>query len=127
MQLNYDFDILNTIDLANVENPQILVDNDAIKNTINKVYILPNALDAKVKEMRDELGDEDAPEGKGEADDESDNNESKATQTTAERRMAEAKKSKDGDDEEEEEIQPKPIYLDSKYLYPLGIVKQSIL
>ena len=46
MQLNYDFDILQTMGLG-VENPQILVDSDAVKNTINKVYILANALDIK--------------------------------------------------------------------------------
>ena len=40
--------------------------------------------------------------------------------------MAEAKKNKVGD-EEEKDVSPEPISLDSKYLYPLGIVKQSIL
>lgn len=122
MQLNYDFDILQTIDLSDAENPQILVDNDAVKNTINKVYIQPNALDIKAKEMRDELGDEDDPKDKNEVDDKSKNS-SQPRQTTAERRMAEAKKNKG----EDEDAPPEPIYLDSKYLYPLGIVKQSIL
>jgi hypothetical protein len=124
MQLNYDFDILQTIDLSDAENPQILVDNDAVKNTINKVYIQPNALDIKAKEMRYELGDEDDPKDKNEVDDKSKNS-SQPRQTTAERRMAEAKKNK-GEDEDED-APPEPIYLDSKYLYPLGIVKQSIL
>ncbi len=124
MQLNYDFDILQTIDLSDAENPQILVDNDAVKNTINKVYIQPNALDIKAKEMRDELGDEDDPKDENEVDDKSKNS-SQPRQTTAERRMAEAKKNK-GEDEDED-ASPEPIYLDSKYLYPLGIVKQSIL
>ena len=40
--------------------------------------------------------------------------------------MAEAKKHK-VEDEEEKDVSPEPISLDSKYLYPLGIVKQSIL
>ena len=126
MQLNYDFDILQTMDLS-VENPQILVDNEAVKSTINKVYIHANALDTKAQEMRDELGDDEDVEDKNEVDDKSKNS-SKPSQTTAERRMAEAKKNKGGDDdEEEEEDLPEPIYLDSRYLYPLGIVKQSIL
>jgi hypothetical protein len=124
MQLNYDFDILQTMDLS-VENPQILVDNEAVHSTINKVYILADALDIKAQEMRDELGDDEDVEDKNEVDDKSKNS-SKSSQTTAERRMAEAKKNKGGDDEEEEDL-PEPIYLDSKYLYPLGIVKQSIL
>ena len=124
MQLNYDFDILQTMDLS-IKNPQILVDNEAVKNTINKVYILADGLDTKAQEMRDELGDDEDVEDKNEVDDESKNS-SEPRQTTAERRMAEAKKNKDGDEEEEEAL-PEPIYLDSKYLYPLGIVKQSIL
>ena len=57
MQLNYDFDILQTLDLS-IENPQILVDNEAVKNTINKVYLLADGLDTKAQEMRDELGDD---------------------------------------------------------------------
>ena len=123
MQLNYDFDILQTMDLS-AENPQILVDNEAVKNTINKVYILADGLDTKAQEMRDELGDDEDVEDENEVNDKSKDS-SEPRQTTAERRMAEAKKNKDGD--EEEETLPEPIYLDSKYLYPLGIVKQSIL
>lgn len=68
MQLNYDFDILQEIDLA-ASSPQILADFDAVKNTINKIYIQSEALDLKVQEIRDELGDEDQPQDKSEIND----------------------------------------------------------
>lgn len=100
MQPNYDFDILQTMDLT-VENPQILVDRDAVKNTINKIYIQADALDVKAKQIRDELGDEESPEDGSEVDDKSKKS-SQKKQTTSERRLAEAKKNKTGKDEEEE-------------------------
>lgn len=79
MQLNYDFDVLQKVDLG-PQSPQILADFDAIKNTVNKIYIQSEALDFKAQEIKDELGYEAEPAA--------------------------------------------PVYLESKYLYPLGVVKE---
>lgn len=68
MQLNYDFEILQEIDLG-VSNPQILADFDAVKNTINKIYIQSEALEVKAQEISDELGDEAKPQDSSEIND----------------------------------------------------------
>ncbi|GMN89289.1 hypothetical protein [Francisella sciaenopsi] len=120
MQLNYDFDVLQEVDLG-PQSPQILADFDAIKNTINKIYIQSEALDFKAQEVKDELGDEAEPEDKSEVNDKSNKSRNKS-KSIAERKKEQAKKNKKA---EEEEIEPAaPVYLESKYLYPLGIVKE---
>ncbi|AXA33573.1 hypothetical protein [Francisella adeliensis] len=125
MQLNYDFDILQTIDLDSAVSPQILADIDSVKNTVNKIYIQTTALDMKAQEIKDELGDEDAPEDKNEV---KDNSKDKKKSQTRESKLAEIKAKKEADNkDDEEEALPEKIYLDSKYLYPLGIVKQTVL
>lgn len=120
MQLNYDFDVLQEVDLG-PQSPQILADFDAIKNTVNKIYIQSEALDFKAQEIKDELGDEAEPEDKSEVNDKSNKSRNKS-KSIAERKKEQAKKNKKA---EEEEIEPAaPVYLESKYLYPLGIVKE---
>ncbi|AIT09936.1 membrane protein [Candidatus Francisella endociliophora] len=130
MQLNYEFDVLQEVDIDATSSPQILADFDSVKNTINKIYIQPEALDLKAQDIKDELGDEDEPEDESEVDDKS----SSSSQTrerpksTAERKREElAKNNKNGEDEEEDDEPAEPVYLDSKYLYPLGVVKKVII
>ena len=125
MQLNYDFDILQEIDLA-ASSPQILADFDAVKNTINKIYIQSEALDLKVQEIRDELGDEDQPQDKSEINDKgksSSQNKTKSKSITERQKQELTKKNSKAKDKEDNEPAA-PVYLDSKYLYPLGIVKE---
>ncbi|AEE26871.1 hypothetical protein [Francisella hispaniensis] len=129
LQLNYDFDILQEIDLG-ASSPQILADFDAVKNTINKIYIQSEALDVKVQEIRDELGDEGQPQDKSEINDKDKSSSQNKSKSMVERKKQElAKKSsktkdeKDNKDEEDNEPAER-VYLDSKYLYPLGIVKE---
>ncbi|MED7788214.1 hypothetical protein [Francisella sp. 19X1-34] len=111
IQLNSDLEELQEVPLSNFESPQILADFDAIKNTINKIYIQPNALALKVQEIRDELGDEAEPKDENEINDQF---------------HAQVDNSKDNE-VEDEEVVSEPVYLDSKYLYPLGIVKKVII
>ncbi|ALB01307.1 membrane protein [Francisella persica ATCC VR-331] len=125
MQLNYDFDILQEIDLA-ASSPQILADFDAVKNTINKIYIQSEALDLKVQEIRDELGDEDQPQDKSEINDKikSFSQNKTKSKSIAERKKQELTKKNSKAKNEEDNEPAAPVYLDSKYLYPLGIVKE---
>lgn len=120
MQLNYDFDVLQEVDLG-PQSPQILADFDAIKNTVNKIYIQSEALDFKAQEIKDELGDEAEPEDKSEINDKL-NKSKNNTKSIAERKKEKAKKNKKA--EEDEIVISDPVYLESKYLYPLGIVKE---
>ncbi|MBK2267659.1 hypothetical protein [Francisella philomiragia] len=120
MQLNYDFDVLQEVDLG-PQSPQILADFDAIKNTVNKIYIQSEALDFKAQEIKDELGDEAEPEDKSEINDKL-NKSKNNTKSIAERKKEQAKKNKKA--EEDEIVISDPVYLESKYLYPLGIVKE---
>ncbi|MEY8702238.1 hypothetical protein AB4F11_04305 [Francisella philomiragia] len=120
MQLNYDFEVLQEVDLG-PQSPQILADFDAIKNTVNKIYIQSEALDFKAQEIKDELGDEAQPEDKSEVNDKSNKSRNKS-KSIAERKKEQARKSKQT---EEEAIElADRVYLESKYLYPLGIVKE---
>jgi hypothetical protein len=112
IQLNSNLEELQEVALSSYEAPQILADFDSIKNTVNKVYIQPNALISKVQEIRDNLGDEDKPK------DESEINDQFQTQMD---------NSKNNENNEDEDIAGEPVYLDSKYLYPLGIVKKVII
>ncbi|MFV9924316.1 MAG: hypothetical protein AB8U93_00650 [Francisella endosymbiont of Hyalomma scupense] len=125
MQLNYDFNILQEIDLE-ASSPQILADFDAVKNTINKIYIQSEALDLKVQEIRDELGDEDQPQDKSEINDKGKSSSQNKTKSKsiAERKKQELKKKNSKAKDEEDNEPAAPVYLDSKYLYPLGIVKE---
>ena len=125
MQLNYDFDILQEIDLE-ASSPQILADFDAVKNTINKIYIQSEGLDLKVQEIRDELGDEDQPQDKSEINDKGKSSSQKKTKSKsiAERKKQELTKKNNKAKDEEDNEPAAPVYLDSKYLYPLGIVKE---
>ena len=125
MQLNYDFDMLQEIDLA-ASSPQILADFDAVKNTINKIYIQSEALDLKVQEIRDELGDEDQPQDKSEINDKGKSSSQNKTKSKsiAERKKQELTKKNSKAKDEEDNEPAAPVYLDSKYLYPLGIVKE---
>ncbi|RUS69536.1 hypothetical protein EGW08_022700 [Elysia chlorotica] len=68
MQLDYDFNIIQEIDGA-LQNPQLLIDFDAVKLTINKAYLQSDALDAKAQAIRDLQGDEDDPEDENVVDD----------------------------------------------------------
>ncbi|MED7820072.1 MULTISPECIES: hypothetical protein [unclassified Francisella] len=117
MQLNYDLDILQEVGFSDFEAPQILADFDAVKDTINKIYIQANALDLKVQEIRDSLGDEDEPSDENEVDDQF------QTQTGSSKNA----KNNENDKDESEDIVSDPVYLDGKYLYPLGIVKKVVL
>ena len=115
MQLNYDLDILQEVNISSFEAPQILADFDAVKNTVNRIYIQSNALISKVQEIRDNLGDEDEPEDENEIKDQF------QTQANSSTNNDEA------EDEDDEDVVGEAIYLDSRYLYPLGIVKKVIL
>ncbi|QEO57504.1 hypothetical protein [Francisella marina] len=119
MQLNYDFDVLQEVDLG-PQSPQILADFDAVKNTVNKIYIQSEALDFKAQEMKDEIGDEAQPEDKSEVDDKSNKSRSRS-KSISERKKEQANRGKKAEDEVEPAA---PVYLESKYLYPLGIVKE---
>ncbi|ADA79144.1 hypothetical protein [Francisella tularensis] len=125
MQLNYDFEILQEIDLG-VSNPQILADFDAVKNTINKIYIQSEALEVKAQEISDELGDEAKPQDSSEINDKnksSSQNKSKPKSITERKKQELAKNNAKAKDEEDNQPAER-IYLDTKYLYPLGIVKE---
>ncbi|APA83674.1 hypothetical protein [Francisella tularensis] len=125
MQLNYDFEILQEIDLG-VSNPQILADFDAVKNNINKIYIQSEALEVKAQEIRDELGDEAKPQDSSEINDKnksSSQNKSKPKSITERKKQELAKNNAKAKDEEDNQPAER-IYLDTKYLYPLGIVKE---
>ncbi|WP_150465322.1 hypothetical protein [Francisella sp. SYW-2] len=119
MQLNYDFDVLQEVDLG-PQSPQILADFDAVKNTVNKIYIQSEALDFKAQEMKDEIGDEAQPEDKSEVNDKSNKSRSRS-KSISERKKEQANRGKKAEDEVEPAA---PVYLESKYLYPLGIVKE---
>ncbi|WP_395166910.1 hypothetical protein [Francisella salimarina] len=119
MQLNYDFDVLQEVDLG-PQSPQILADFDAVKNTVNKIYIQSEALDFKAQEMKDEIGDEAQPEDKSEVNDKSNKSRSRS-KPISERKKEQANRGKKAEDEVEPAA---PVYLESKYLYPLGIVKE---
>lgn len=129
MQLNYDFDILQEIETDAASAPQILVDFDSVKNTINKIYIQPESLDVKAQEIRDELGDEDPPEDENEIDDSTNKSsqDRRKTKSLAERKKEDSKKNDENSDEDEDDEPAEPVYLDSKYLYPLGIVKKVVI
>ncbi|OIN83366.1 hypothetical protein [Francisella sp. TX07-6608] len=125
MQLNYDFEILQEVDLG-VSNPQILADFDAVKNTINKIYIQSEALEVKAQEISDELGDEAKPQDSSEINDKnksSSQNKSKPKSITERKKQELAKNNAKAKDEEDNQPAER-IYLDTKYLYPLGIVKE---
>ncbi|ABK90370.1 hypothetical protein IBE20_03570 [Francisella tularensis subsp. novicida] len=125
IQLNYDFEILQEIDLG-VSNPQILADFDAVKNTINKIYIQSEALEVKAQEISDELGDEAKPQDSSEINDKnksSSQNKSKPKSITERKKQELAKNNAKAKDEEDNQPAER-IYLDTKYLYPLGIVKE---
>ncbi|BCD89953.1 hypothetical protein fh0823_00920 [Francisella halioticida] len=115
IQLNYDLDILQEVAFSDFEAPQILANFDAVKNTVNRIYAQPGALISKVQEIRDNLGDED------ESEDGNDVNDQFQIQTNN------SNNSEEDESKEDEDIAGEPIYLDSKYLYPLGIVKKVIL
>lgn len=113
MQLNYNLDILQEVYLSDFDAPQILADFDAVKNTVNRIYVQPNALISKVQEIRDNLGDEDDPKDENEIDDQFGS--------------FEGSNNSQNNEDKSEDIVSEPIYLDSKYLYPLGIVKKVII
>lgn len=127
MQLNYDFELLQTIDLGDVVSPQILADVDSIKNTVNKIYVQTTGLELKAQEIRDELGDEELPKDENEIDDKSPKDKKQNQTRQSKLEAIKAKKEKNNEDDAEEDEPPKKMYLDSKYLYPLGIVKQKVL
>lgn len=125
MQLNYDFDVLQEIEIDATAAPQILSDFTSVKDKVNKIYIQPEALDLKAQEIKDELGAEDDPEDKSEIDDKSKDKTSKNTYNLRLEAAAKNKQNLEGEQEEDESAEP--VYLDSKYLYPLGIVKKVII
>ncbi|QIV96533.1 hypothetical protein EDC55_11240 [Allofrancisella inopinata] len=122
MQMDENLEILQEIDLSG-EEPQILADLEAVKNTINKIYIQPKALDAKVQEIRDELGDKPEPKDKNEIEDRFE----KSKDNRIDIKSRQPSKQQDQGDSSGEEPIPAPVYLDSKYFYPLGVVKQITL
>ncbi|WP_150468119.1 hypothetical protein [Francisella sp. SYW-9] len=115
IQLNSNLEELQEVPISSFESPQLLADFDAIKNTVNKIYIQPNALISKVQEIRDNLGDEDEPKDENEINDQ--------FQTQVDNSENNENNEKNND----EDIAGESVYLDSKYLYPLGIVKKVII
>lgn len=104
LQLNYDFDIIQEIS-AGGEDPQILADLEAVKNTVNKIYIQSGALTVKSDQILERLGFEEVVD----KNDEDVKNKENAFQ-----------------EDEAAEISER-IYLETKSLYPLGIVKETRL
>ncbi|AJC48712.1 hypothetical protein IB642_04440 [Allofrancisella guangzhouensis] len=121
-QMNDNFDTLQEIESSGKE-PQILADLEAVKNTINKIYIQSKALDAKVEEIQDKLGDEPEPKDKNEIEDRF----KKSNDNKIDIKSSQSNNRQDQGDSSGEEPTPAPVYLDSKYFYPLGVVKQITL
>ncbi|GAB4221786.1 MAG: hypothetical protein Kow0076_0570 [Francisella sp.] len=122
LQLNYDLDIIQEIDL-NASNPQILADFDAVNNTINKIYIQSKALSLKAQEMQDKLGDEGLPEDESEINDKNSDSSKDKSSTANDKDNSDSSDDNDDSDDSDDDKPPKRIYLETKYLYPLGIVK----
>jgi hypothetical protein len=107
MQLNYDFDVLQEI-AASGEDPQILADFEAVKDTVNKIYIQSGALTVKSDQIIERLGFEEVVDQNDED--------------------IKNKENSDNSAEEDEETEPpERTYLETKSLYPLGIVKETKL